>query len=223
MPINQLPKDVTPDAGKISLVADYGSRGPNGGIPVYLINASTNEINLEAQDGDVFLKLELMDKQERWIRAQPHAFSWCGNSYMDPPSLRPGHFIKIEGYQPKKGKKREIRFSLYHQKIVISSNAGEGLISAKDIDLASRDAMTVQDGSFEFVSKVALGELRLKNEMDHIKDLQQLAIFTLASPKFDSAKSRAVLLQVSKKFPKRNADVDRAIELLNQIANRERN
>ena len=51
--------------------------------PVYLINAGTNDVDLGAQDGDVYLKLEVMDAQGRWVRAQPHAFSWCGNSYFN--------------------------------------------------------------------------------------------------------------------------------------------
>jgi len=35
----QLPKQITPEPGKITLFADYGSRRTNGSIPVYLINA----------------------------------------------------------------------------------------------------------------------------------------------------------------------------------------
>jgi hypothetical protein len=183
---------------------------------VYLINASTNDVNLESQDGDVYLKLEVQDSQGKWVRAQPHAFSWCGNSYFNPPKVRPGHFLTIEGYQPDKGDKRKIRFSLYHQKIALSSNAGEGIASSQDIDLASRDAMAVMYGSFEFVSKVALGEIQIKNELDHIKDLQGTAIRMLgSSKKFDPSASRQVLREVQKRFPKRKEDVGQAMWVLN--------
>jgi hypothetical protein len=173
-------------------------------------------VNLGAQDGDVYLKLEVADAQGRWIRAQPHAFSWCGNSYMNPRKVRPGHFLQIEGYQPEKGRKHKIRFSLYQQGIALSSNDGEGIANAHDIDLASSDAMAVEDGSFEFVSKVALGEIQLKNEMDHMKDLQGFAIGVLAhSERFDSTASRKVLAEVRKRFPKRKDDVGQAMRILN--------
>ena len=152
------------------------------------------------------------------MRAQPHAFSWCGNSYFDRPQVRPGHFLLIEGYQPTNGEPRKIRFSLYHQELALSSNAREGLASAGDIDLASHDAMAVMEGTFELVSAVALGETRLTNEMDHIKDLQEVAIRTLASPRFDPAGSRRVLSNVLKKFPERKSDVDSAIQSLRQRA-----
>jgi len=45
--------------------------------------------------------------------------------------------------------------------------------------------------------------------MDHIKDLQEVAIRTLASPRFDPAGSRRVLSNVLKKFPERKSDVVR--------------
>lgn len=215
-PNEALPKQVKVEPGKVTLFADYAGKWPIGIIPVYLINASTNDVNLESQDGDVYLKLEVQDSQGKWVRAQPHAFSWCGNSYFNPPKVRPGHFLTIEGYQPDKGDKRKIRFSLYHQEITLSSNVGEGLASARDIDLASRDAMALRDGSVEFVCKVALGEIQLTNEMDHVKDLQGAAISQLgSSEKFDATASHQVLLEVIKRFPKRRDDVARAIGVLN--------
>jgi hypothetical protein len=215
-PNEALPKQIKLVPGKVTLFADYAGKWPIGSIPVYLINAGTNDVDLAAQDGDVYLKLEVMDAQGGWVRAQPHDFSWCGNSYFNLPKVRPGHFLTIEGYQPDKGKKRKIRFSLYHQEIALSSNVGEGIASARDIDLASRDGMAVEYGSFEFVSKVALGEIPLKNEMDRMKDLQGVAINLLGlSKKFDPSASRQVLLEVLKRFPKRKEDVGQAMRVLN--------
>jgi hypothetical protein len=152
-----------------------------------------------------------MDAQGGWVRAQPHVSSYCGNSYFDR-RIRAGHFITIEGYQPDKGEKQKIRFSLYFQKIALSSNAGEGTASARDIDLAWRDGGAVTGGSFEFVRKVALGEV----QKDYLEDLQPVAIRVLgSSKKFDPMASRQVLLEVLKRFPKRKEDVGQAMRVLN--------
>ena len=44
-------------------------------------------------------------------------------------------------------------------------------------------------GDFEFVSDVALGKIKLKNELDH-NDLHRVAIRALASKRFDSKKKK---------------------------------
>ena len=217
LPNETLPKEIRPEPGKVTLFADYSARGTNGSIPVYLINAGTKEISLSAQDGDVYLKLEVADLGDHWVRAQPHAFSWCGNSYFDSPRVRSGHFIKIDGYQPTNGETQRIRFAL-HQEMALTSNTGRGLASPRDADLASRDAMAVQEGTFEFVSRVALGETRLTNEMDHMKDLQEVAIRTLPSPRFNPVESRRVLAEVLKRFPQRKDDVESAMRNLKRRA-----
>jgi hypothetical protein len=214
--VSALPDNIKPEPGKLSLYADYSATGSEGQIPVYLINQTTKEVMLKAQDGYVYLKLETRNAEGKWIRAQPHAYSWCGNSYFDHPVVPAGHFMIMCGYQPKEGKKQEIRYALYGQETRIVSNAGEGLAAARDIDLASRDAMAVQEGDFGFVSNVALGEISLKNEMDHIKDLQGLAISTLASGRFDEEKARGVLSQVLEKCPDRKDDVSSALDQLKE-------
>ncbi|PWU17066.1 MAG: hypothetical protein C5B50_12040 [Verrucomicrobia bacterium] len=214
LPNEQLPKEVRPELGKLALVADYGVRGTKGSIPVYLINAGTNEIYLEAQDRDIYLKLEVLDASDHWVRAQPHAFSWCGNSYFDLPRVRPGHFLKVNGYQPTNGQTQIIRFSLHGQEIALASNIGAGLANARDIDLASRDVMAVSEGSFGFVSMVAVGQQYLTNEMDHNKDLQEVAIRTLGSERFEVSASRKVLKEVLRKFPKYKRQVESAMKSL---------
>ena len=221
-PNDKLPSAIKPKPGQITLYADYSSRASNGSIPVYLINSGTTNLNLAAQDGDVCLKLETTDTKGHWVRAQPHVFSWCGNSYLDSPQVRPGHFLRIEGYQPTNGQPRKVRFSLHGQEFALSSNAGNGLASARDIDLASRDAMAVEEGSFDFVSSLALGKLRLTNEMDHLTDLQQLAIRRLGSSKFDSRKCRRVLSEVAEKFPELEGDVASVIRELDWKAKSDR-
>ncbi|BDS07572.1 hypothetical protein NT6N_26120 [Oceaniferula spumae] len=206
----QLPNHIKPVSGKIVLVADYAKKGEDRRIPVYLINGSDKSITLDSQDGDVYLKLETKGADGKWQRAQPHAYSWCGNSYMNSPKVRAGHYLKISGYQPAKdkgGMDREIRYTIYQRDYNFTSNAGRGLVLESDIDLASRDAMVLEWADFDFVSKVALGEITLKNEMDHVKDLQASAIYILAEPRFDSKKSLQVLKKVGEKFPKRHEAV----------------
>src|SRR4051812_27563455 len=95
-PNEALPKQVKVEPGKVTLFADYAGKWPIGTIPVYLINGSTNDVDLLAQDGDVYLKLEVEDAEGQWERAQPHVSSFCGNSYYER-KIRPGHFILIEG------------------------------------------------------------------------------------------------------------------------------
>ena len=52
-----LPKHVKSSEGEITLVADYKTKREDGKFSVYLINESGKEIKLQAQDGDVYLKL----------------------------------------------------------------------------------------------------------------------------------------------------------------------
>lgn len=222
----ELPGHIKSVSGKVVLVADFTHKDTEGKIPVYLINGSEKSIKLMAQDGDVYLKLETRDDGGKWRRAQPHAFSWCGNSYMNSPELTAGHFMKITGYQPAKGKpgkQRKIRYALYQRDLYLTTKPGMGVVLEKDIDLASRDAMAVDWGSFEFVSQVALGEIVLKNEMDHIKDLQASAIYKLGELSFDKAKSLEVLKKVREKFPKHREIVNQAIQSMQQRAKKELN
>lgn len=141
-PISALPETVKSTPGELTLFADYSAKQDDGKIPVYLVNRTAESIKLSAQDGDVYLKLETLNEKGQWIRAQSHVFSWCGNSYFYSPILRANHFMKINGYQPKDGLKKKIRFSLYQQSTNLSSNTGDGLASDKDIEIASKDAMT---------------------------------------------------------------------------------
>ncbi len=209
LPAAKLPSSIKAEPDRLSLVADFEHKDKNGQIPVYLINNTAATVELEAQDGDVYLKLEAQNADGQWQRAQPHAYSWCGNSYIRK-ELRAGHFVKISGYQPKKGSKSKVRFSFYHQKIQLSSNAGDALVSKRDVDLASRDALRIRAGDFEFVSRVALGEVRLVNEMDHIRNLQEFAVAELGDARFEAVAAEAVLAKVVKKFPAQEKAVNYA-------------
>lgn len=100
----------------------------------------------------------------------------------------------------------------------MSSNVGLGLVSAEDTKKAANDAMAVSTGNFKFVSDVALGNIVLKNEMDHITDLQDRAIDTLGYGKFPVKEARKVLSEVAKKFPKlKNAVAEAVSYRLDQL------
>ena len=115
--------------------------------------------------------------------------------------IRSNHFIVVRGYQPKVGKKQQVRFSFYGQGIEVSSNSGIGLVNADDAKKAANDAMAVATGDFKFVSDVALGKIILKNTMDHNHDLQDRAIDVLGSGKYPIKESMKVLGEVAKEFP----------------------
>ncbi len=210
--VADLPSHLHAEEGKVSLIADFEARDEAGQIPVYVINQSGESLNLNSQDGDFYVKLEV-EEDRRWVRAQPHAFSWCGNSY-HRGELKPGHFIKVVGYQSLVGDRKPIRYAFYRQDIELVSNVGEGRVAKHDVDLASRDALAVLEGDFEFVSKVALGDLKLRNEMDRIDDLQQVAIEQLGSRRFDRDACRKVLRQVIIRFPERADEINRSLTRL---------
>ncbi len=167
-----------PDVG-VSLVADYGSARSDGRIPVYFINNTAKDVVLNAQDGDIYMKLEYQDADGNWVRAQPHAYSWCGNSYIDR-TIRPGYFIEVLGYQPRNGALHTIRYSLYSQDIELASNVGVGVVASQDVERAANDAMSIREGTFEHVVEIATSDAATLNAMDHMRDLRRIAIWELA-------------------------------------------
>ncbi|HQY88428.1 MAG TPA: hypothetical protein PK402_07205, partial [Tepidisphaeraceae bacterium] len=153
-------------------------------------------VQLKAQDGDVYLKLEYETSPGNWSRAQPHAYSWCGNSYFPEPEIGNDEFIVVRGHVPSDGEAATVRYALYGQSMKVHSNAGAGIVNQDEISKAANDAMAVKSGDFEFVSKVATGEIELKNEMDHITDLRRSAINTLARGEFDVESVRKTLMSI---------------------------
>ncbi|HEV7402060.1 MAG TPA: hypothetical protein VGO11_04005 [Chthoniobacteraceae bacterium] len=205
--ISDLPKHIVAPPGEITLVADFDHSTKTNAtpwstesleIPVYLINRSGKKLELEAQDGDVYLKLEYRNSNGDWKRAQPHQYSWCGNSYFMSPSIAPERFMVIKGYEPSHGDEGPIRFRLYEQTIEVASNVGKGLVSREDIHKAENDAMAIRTGDLAFVASVARGERILQNTSDHIKgpELRRTAMFALTSGRFDETQVRVVLKQI---------------------------
>jgi hypothetical protein len=193
-PIDILPGHVEGLASKVTLFADYDNRCKDGTIVVYLINRSDKAVTLFTS-GDTHLKLEVLDENGKWRRAQSHRYSGCAHCYKSY-KLRPDHFRVMAGYQPQEGKRQKVRYSLYGQRIQPTSNAGMGIASAVDIEKASHDQMRVKTGDFEFVRDVAL-----ENQLQRYPGLRVTAIMALLSDKFEADKSEQVLAEVVRKSP----------------------
>jgi len=106
-----------------------------------------------------------------------------------------GTHVQISGYLPKDGEKANVRYSLYLFDEFISSNAGSGFVSAKDIVLSANYALSISTSSFERVKALATGELKLKNEVDD-NELRDVAIRWLGSGKLDRDASAKVLQSI---------------------------
>jgi len=210
-----LPSHIEAPDGQVSLFADYGSMQSNGRVPVYLVNKSVEDLVLNSQDGDIYLKLQFQDSDGNWVRAQPHGYSWCGNSYVTR-TVRAAYYLLVNGYQPINGIPHTVRYRLYSQDIEVVSNAGDGVVADLDIRRASSDVMSIHEGTFEYVSRVALSDMPMENKMDHVRDLRGMAIWELASDRFDPEKSRQILLRVRERNPEMIEAADRAIQKLNK-------
>ncbi|MFZ2277343.1 MAG: hypothetical protein WAW39_06065 [Prosthecobacter sp.] len=222
-PIASLPSGIPSNEGKVTLFADYARARQSEPMDVYLINRSDHDIVLGAQDGDVYLKLEAKNEDGTWTRVQPHAFSWCGNSYDFKKLVRKGGYFKIKGHQPKVGKPATIRFRLYKQEgLDLTTDAGEGVMSPKEAEKAATDALAVSTGSFEFVRDLATGEKQIVNTMDHIQDMQERAIETLGSGRFPKDKVLPLLDEIEKKFPEKKRAVNFARKSLEDQPKKQR-
>ena len=210
-----LPGHVVAEKGEITLYADYGSVGTDGRVPVYLVNRTSEALTINVQDGDIYLKLQYQESDGSWVRAQPHRYSWCGNSYYEH-TVPADQYILISGYQPINGIPKTIRYELYSQSFGISSNSGFGVVAEKDINQASGDALSIRAGSFEYVSGVALSLEPVVNDLDHITDLRDSAIWELSTGRLDKDLSRKVLLQVIETSPEMAQLAEGALKRLDQ-------
>ncbi len=203
VPIDQLPKKFLSPNGQISLIADFDADRSGGIIPVYFVNRSNHDIKLTAQDGDVYLKLESLSDKGDWERAQPHVFSWCGNSYDFSPVVRKDHFLRIDGFQPTGGRKAKIRYRLYLQKgLDLVTLPGDGLCLDSDIQAASVDALALTAGTFELVASIARGTRKAPDAGKESRDPQPEAIYQLGSERFPADRVISVLDEIDAKFPK---------------------
>lgn len=137
--INELPKQVVAPDGQLTLFADYDDVWRNQ-VVLYLVNKTDKEIDVPAQDNDLYVKMETQNSQGEWVRAQTHRNSWCGNSYR-MVRLKPNTFITLLGFQPTHGRKQTARYKIYSL-LKTESNVGELLIDERLIDEAKNDGLS---------------------------------------------------------------------------------
>jgi hypothetical protein len=146
IPVVELPADVPTPEGKLTLWADYHSATPTA-VPLYLVNRTNEDISLDSQDHDLYIKLEYRDgKTGAWKRAQAHLSSWCGNSYYSV-SLPARQYFAFHGYLAAEGEKMTVRYAKADGTLV--SNEGSGLISKADLDAVAVDSMTAREVPWE--------------------------------------------------------------------------
>ncbi|MDJ0911516.1 MAG: hypothetical protein QNI99_20190 [Woeseiaceae bacterium] len=212
-----LPSHVDAPDGQVSLYADFGGVESDGRVPVYLVNKTTEVLVLDAQDGDIYLKLQYQDADGNWVRAQPHGYSWCGVSYFEM-ELSPGHYLLLNGYQPINGASQTVRYRAYSQSIEIVSNTGMGVVADADIRRASNDVLSIRESDIERLTEIALSPVPVENTMDHMRDLRTVAIRELASDRFDPAKSREILVRIRDSGSDVADNAAQAIEMMERRA-----
>lgn len=159
-PLQRLPGHVSAAPGKLTLFADYKdisdatarvpeSAGPgfDKTIKLYVVNRTGKKVILPAQDGDLYLKQEVLAENGLWVRAQTHLYSWCGNSYM-AVEVPDESYITRPGAFHSKGKKRKVRYRVYERnrpelEKALVSNVAEALVPEAAMEAARFDAMSV--------------------------------------------------------------------------------
>jgi len=230
-PIASLPEHVFADSSHLTLFADFEHRS-NGDVPIYVVNRSGKPITLSLYTMGVHsfytkecitfgsqiinLKLEYEETPGQWTRAESHVFRWCGYNDDKMILLDADSYLMVFGLLSKEGIKVRVRYSFYLQDVRASSNSGEAFINKKEVERAANDALAVYSGNFEFVKKVALGEITLKDEMDHRNnDLRIDAIWHLARGVFDQAEAEKVLERIAQGADKKYApNAKEALEIL---------
>ncbi|MBK8094824.1 MAG: hypothetical protein IPK32_23370 [Verrucomicrobiaceae bacterium] len=137
-PLVDLPAKVQATEGVLTLWADFEANESQG-VPLYLVNKTNEDISLDTQDRDLYIKLEYQDTDGSWKRAQVHMSSWCGNSYY-PVNLPARQFFKWHGYRPAEGELKTVRYAKKGSEFI--SNTGKGRISKQDLDAVATDHMT---------------------------------------------------------------------------------
>jgi hypothetical protein len=206
-PISNLPEGIPSVEGKVTLHADFARAKTGEPIDVYLINRSERDLVLNAQDGDVYLKLQAQGEDGWWKRVQPHSFSPCMVSYALGKEVPKGCFLRIKGHQPKEGMAAKIRFLLYMQEELIKkglrlvTQEGDGIVSADEAEKAAYDALALRTGSFEMVRELATGKKTVKATAEYNQSMQWRAVRMLTSERFEPEQVLPVLDEIEKEFP----------------------
>lgn len=160
-PVSALPDFVTASPGEATLFADFvGAR--EEGIAVYLVNRTGRPLELPAEDGDLYLKLETASSEGAWQRAQGHAFSTCGNSYQTV-ALEQETYVRFLGWWPREGTRRRVRYRL-HNDLGLVSNVGWGVVAGDQLLACRYDAFAVGAAEEAELERWAGGDLLLSGK-----------------------------------------------------------
>lgn len=210
LPLMQLPKNVPVLEGQLTLYADY-EKTKGGEIPLYVINATKLPVTFEAQDVDVYLKLEYKNEKGEWKRAQSHLFKCCGFSYFYyHKRVEAGTFMKVSGLshsQPYrcysaytglvKTERAELRYRCYGSHDIIS-NAGTGFYDPMAALASEWDEMALKGAPFKKLRKVALGKAVIPKAAKGGRYLRLYAMYLMLEGKFDMAQMRESMQTLSK-------------------------
>lgn len=194
-----LPARVVAPDGEITLYADY-ERAEAGRIPVYFVNRSGRPIETPHQDGDLYLKQEYRNDAGEWVRAQPHTYSWCGNSYFAIPPMPDGRYRVLSGTCPIAGKPARIRYRLYSPSPLrqLVSNETDGFIDERAVAEAAIDVMAVRFGSLDFVRRVARREIAPEKKPPHeLYDPRHAALNELSGERFEKEETTPLLEELA--------------------------
>lgn len=166
IPIEQLPKNIATSDGELSLWADYSNTFKES-ITVYLINQTGEVIGVPTQDGNPYLKLEGQRPNDLWVRAEPHIYSWCGNSYFNSPEIPPDHFLRINGWYPSTGTETQVRYTIFNT-LGLTSNTGRGRIQPESVQDAKYDAMAIRYGDLDLIRTVIFEKKDTGNQWPYL-------------------------------------------------------
>lgn len=158
--LEDLPKRIQFSPGRISLVADFQDK-VDGAVMIYLINATTANMDLPSQDGDLYCKRVAKSEDNEWRRCDTHRYSDCGNSYMTRRLPAKEFFAWRQRCDSTQGKERAMRFQLFQgAPLNLESNEGIGKVTEAEINLCRYDGMAMHYASFEDVVTVAMGKVQ---------------------------------------------------------------
>lgn len=216
-PVAELPEGLSAPAGKVSLMADFASASPDKPVPVYLVNLSAKELHVPSQDGDIYVKLESRTADGRWVRAQPHQDSKCGNSYYNV-LIKPGCFYPVAGYQPPAfgARTAQVRYRLLadkaHGELDLTTETAEGVCLDLDIETARLDDMALRTASLDFLARVARGEIRPSTTSPDFGDPRDRALMQLGYGGFPAEKTLPVLKELLARSPEKKQTIEYAIQ-----------
>lgn len=137
-----LPPGVPAPEGRLT-VHVVPNEGGEGGATLYLVNRTGETASFPSQDGDLYFKLEFQNEEGRWIRAQNHLDSGCGNSYF-PKKLSSGQHFALAAYLPVEGKVAKVRYRCAKNPDLVS-NEIEGRFLKEDRIAATFDDLAAAD------------------------------------------------------------------------------